>query len=325
MKRRTVLFIPALVMAGLILDSRFAAQSAQSALELCIKTLIPGLFPMFVVSAMLVPSLQELRLPGLCRLLRIPEGCGGIFILGCAGGFPVGAACIAQAAQSGGIGKQDAARMLGFCSFCGPSFLFGILGTLLSPKDALVLFLIQLETALLVALFWPGQPKQGHLPSPEPIGLCAAVKRSVGSMTTVCAWVVLAGVAAGFLQRWLFPLLPDLIGRMLTGLLELTTGVFSLSGLDPELRFLYSAVFVCFGGISVLLQIHGIASQAGIQLTPCIFQKAVQAFAGAALAGFYLRMGAAALVLLPAGVLCAKIAVEIPGRMVYTRKRKEGI
>ena len=64
-------------MTALILDSRCAAGSARDAIELCIGTLIPVLFPLFVLSAMLVPALGALRMPRLSKILGFPEGGGG--------------------------------------------------------------------------------------------------------------------------------------------------------------------------------------------------------------------------------------------------------
>ena len=55
-------------MTALILDSRCAAGSVREAIELCIGTLIPVLFPLFVLSAMLVPALGALRMPRLTKI-----------------------------------------------------------------------------------------------------------------------------------------------------------------------------------------------------------------------------------------------------------------
>ena len=315
LRKRTAVALLCAV-ALLILDSRCAAESARSALALCTETLIPGLFPLFVLSAMLVPGLAGVRIPWLARLLRFSGGCEGVFLLGCAGGFPVGAACTAQVYRSGGIGQREAERMIGLCSFCGPSFLFGVIGAKLGMGEALAIFAIQLETALLLAAFWPGG-SEGHTePAIEAVAQPEAVRRAMTSMASVCAWVILAGVAAGFLQRWVFPLLGAPLGTLLTGLLELTNGVFSLSGTDLQLRFLLCTVFVCFGGVSVLLQIGGLAAPAGLAMGQCAAQKAIHAILGAALAVLYQRLGTASL-LLPPVLLFAKLAVEIPGAMVY--------
>lgn len=324
MRKRTAAAVLLFCMGALILDSRAAARSAADALELCGRVLLPSLFPLLAVSGMLVPNLKGIRLPFLSRLLGLPAGSEGLFLLGCAGGFPVGAACIAQAAADGALNRRDAERMLGLCSFCGPAFLFGVLPQLLPMEQAAALFVLQLETGLLLAAFWPGASHGALQTSGQPISLPEAVRRAVGSMLSVCAWVTLASVAAGFLRRWVFPLLPEGFSLLLTGLLELTGGIFSLPTEDAALRFLLCAVFVCFGGISVLLQIGGLAAPAGLRMGPCVRQKTVHALLGAAAGAAYLHFGASAFFLPPA-ILFVKMTLEIPRKMVYNDLRKEGI
>ena len=150
MKKRTMIAL-LIAMLLLILDSRCAADSAREALSLCTRTLIPSLFPLFVLGGMLVPGLAEIHIPGLSRILGFPEG---YFLLGSLGGYPLGAACIAQAADREVLSKSDAERMMGLCSLCGPGFLFGVTGALLSVREAALIFVFQLEAALLTAAFW---------------------------------------------------------------------------------------------------------------------------------------------------------------------------
>lgn len=311
-------------MAALILDSRCAADAAGEALTLCGRVLIPSLFPLFVVSGMLVSGLKGMRLPFLSGILGMPEGSEGLFLIGCTGGFPIGAACIAQAAAEGTLSRRDAERMLGLCSFCGPAFLFGVLPRLLPMQQVIAIFVLQLETGILLAAFWPGGSGGTTKSSCQAISLSEAVRRAVNSMLSVCAWVILAAVAAGFLRRWLFPLIPEGTALLLTGLLELTNGIFALPTSDPSLAFLLSAVFVCFGGVSVLLQIGGLASPAGLSMGQCIAQKAIHALLGAAAAAAYLRFGFRVL-FLPPLLLFVKMVLEIPNSMVYNDPGKEGI
>ncbi len=322
-KKRALLFGLAAILL-LILDSEAAAEAAGKSLALCGKTLIPGLFPMFVLCAVTVPHLSEVRIGLLARVLGFPAGSEGIYLLGCAGGFPLGAACIAQGVEAGGLRPGDAGRMLGLCSFCGPGFLFGVIGARFSVAWALALLLIQLETAVVLGVLWPGPSKAQYCFSGQAPSLPEAVLRSVQSMLSVCAWVVLAGTAAGLLEKRLFPLLPDAAGTLLTGLVELTNGVFSLDGLPESRQFVLCSLFVCFGGISVLLQIAGLASQAGIGMKQCIAQKALQGLLGAALALGCIRFGGMVLAAVPI-LLLGKIAVEISGKVLYNGGRKEGI
>ncbi len=318
LKKRTTLGLLA-AMAMLILDSRCAVNSAREALNLCAGTLIPCLFPLFVVGGMLVPGLASIRIPGLSRLLGFPEG---YFLLGTLGGYPLGAACIAQSVEQGDLSKKDAARMIGLCSLCGPGFLFGVVGTLLSIREAALLFLLQLEAALLTAAFWPGASTGVCPAAAEPVSFPAALNRAVNSILSVCGWVTLAAVAAGFLRRWVFPFLPEGIAVLLTGLLELTNGIFAVGSMPRDAQFVLCALFISFGGVSVLLQIGGLSNVVG--MGQCIEQKAVHGILTAILAFLFQRFGMMNLLLVPA-VLFAKIAVEIPSSMVYNVRRKEGI
>lgn len=311
--------------AALILDSRCAADSVREAVELCMKTLIPGLLPLFVVSAMAVPHLRAVRIPGLSKLLGLPRGCEGMYILGSAGGFPVGAVCIAQMVRSGALSKRNAQRMLGLCSNCGPSFLFGVVAAVVSTEAAVLIFLLQLASSLILGMLWPGKPEEVRLPEVPSVPLTAAVSQSIGSIANVCGWVLLAAVLTGFARRWLFPLLSGPIHVALTGFLEITGGIMALPSLSGDLTLMIGTGIVCFGGVCVLLQIRSVAAEAGIPMGACVLQKSAQALLATALCWAFLRFGPWGVLIPGAGVLCIKIAVEISNPMVYNTRRKEGI
>ena len=302
-------------MTALILDSRCVAASAAEALSLCAQVLIPSLFPLFVINGMLVPGLNGVKLPFLSKILGMPEGSEGLFLLGCAGGFPVGASGIVLAAENHTLSRQDAERMLGLCSFCGPAFLFGVMPQIMPLHLIAALFILQLQTGLLLAAFWPGASTGAYRHTGNEVSVAEAVRGAVSSMLSVCAWVVLAGVSAGFLKRWFFPFLPQNISLVMTGLLELTTGIFALPSDNSAMTFLLASAFICFGGMSVLLQISGLAAPSGLRTGQCIAQKACHALLGSLAAAAYLKFGFWIFFLLP-GILLGKMTLEIPGRIL---------
>lgn len=146
--------------ALLILDSKTALAGAQSGVELCIRTVIPSLFPFFLFSILLTTSLIGRRIPILrpvCRLCRIPGGAESILIAGFLGGYPVGAQCVSQAYRAGQLSHRDARRMLGFCNNCGPAFLFGMAAALFREWWApWSLWGIHIFSALCVGVLIPG-------------------------------------------------------------------------------------------------------------------------------------------------------------------------
>lgn len=314
----------------LILDSRCAAQSAQSALSVCLKSVIPSLFPMFVLSGILVSGVQigTGRLVS-CgeRILALPSGAGPIFLLGILGGFPVGAQCITQAVEQGMLEKQNGEKMLGFCNNCSPAFLFGICGSLFEDKFMpLWIFLIQLESAAWIGAFC-GVSCSAAPESPSgTLSLSSAVARAIKSMATVCAWVILASVVNGILKRWLFPFLPEGLSLLIGGFLEVTGGVLHLAAVpDPPIRFVLCTMLICFGGISVLMQIQTICAASGLSISSCVRQKMMQCAIGALLSCAVMHWGPVCLIY-PAVILpICKKALENPKTSVYNSSRKGGL
>ena len=330
MKRRMSilpLILSAAGMVCLILDGKCASGAVQDGIQLCLCTVIPALFPLFVLSGVLVCALSELRIPVLSKALGIPEGSEGIFLLGAIGGFPMGAQCIAQAVEQGSLNKQSAQRMLGFCNNAGPAFLFGILGGIFdNPIVPLVLFVIQLESAFLVGMLWRSETSMAaRLPKSE-ISLPNSVSRAVRSMVSVCAWVILANVLLALLDRWLFPFLPELAQVSITGTLELTNGCLTLEDVESEnLRFILCCGFLNFGGLSVLMQIQAIAGRAQLSVRTCVHQKICQAMLSMAVGAVYLWLGPAGMLISIGLIPVLKIAVEKYGGMVYNSPNKGGI
>ena len=219
----------ALGMMLLILDSSTALQGAVEGIELCLRTVIPSLFPFFVLSSILNGELC--RCPGilrpLCRLFGIPAGSEGILLTGFLGGYPIGARSIGEAVRQGRLSAGDGARMMAFCNNPGPAFIFGIAGSMFDlPWTGWLLWGIQLAGAMAVALILPGKAARAVKPQKAaPITLPDALKGALHAMAGVCGWVVLFRVIIAFLDHWFLWLIPGPLRVVLCGLLELTNGL----------------------------------------------------------------------------------------------------
>lgn len=91
-------------MLALILDGRTAIEGARQGIGLCLRTVIPSLFPFFVLSILLTSSLlgsSLIVLRPLGRLFGMPEGAESLLIPAFLGGYPVGAQNVAAAFRSG--------------------------------------------------------------------------------------------------------------------------------------------------------------------------------------------------------------------------------
>lgn len=266
MKRKHLkLVLTALAMMPLILDSRRAFANAAEGVEICIRTVIPSLFPFFVLSIYLTGNM------GSGSAVR------SLLISGFLGGYPVGAQSAAQAYRNGSLCKEDANRLLMFCSQPGPSFLFGMVAAQFPhPKYGWLLWAVIILSAWSVSRILPNRhrtapPLSGHTPLP----LSSAMKKATFALSSVCSWVVLFRVILGFLQCWGLWLLPEWGQVLVSGLLELTNGSLLLSEIPSlPLRFLLAALMLNFGGICVAMQTASVAE--GLDMKGYILGKLIQ-------------------------------------------------
>ena len=257
--------LAALCMTMLILDTRTGVSGAAAGIDICLKTLIPSLFPFFFMSILLTDALLgwPLRLfRPLAKLCRIPNGAVSLLAIGFLGGYPVGAQNVAIASENGVLSSKDAERMVVFCNNAGPAFIFGFLGQVFqNPICPWLLWFTHVISALIVGFLIPGgniRIKSDFPPSE--ISVPDALAKSIHVMAQVCGWVILFRILLEFLKRWLFSLLPGMGQVLITGFLELVNGCLLLQDLPSDgLKFILSALMLGFGGLCVFLQTKSIS------------------------------------------------------------------
>ena len=254
MKQKLVSRIFTLIAMGvLILDSRHGAESAWEGIELCIRTVIPSLFPFFVLNIYLTGNIGT------------SNAAASVILSGFFGGYPVGAQAAADNFRRHRLTRVQANRMLMFCSQAGPAFLFGMASQQFPEgKYGWYLWAIQLLSAVSVAALLP-KSKMPHGKTEENTGisLADAMKNALRAISSVCGWVVLFRVIGRYVS--LFPL-GNLWNTLICGMLELTNGCLKLSSVEnPELRFLAAAVMLNFGGLCVLAQTLSVAKELDVR------------------------------------------------------------
>ena len=251
-------------MLVLILDSRTALEGMRSAVELYLQTLIPSLFPFFVLCVYLTGNLAgcDFRLlRPLCRVLAIPDGAQMLLITGFLGGYPTGAQSVAQAYENGQLSRTKANRLLAFCSNAGPACLFGGVGQAFdSPSAPWMLWLIHIISAVLVGIISQEHSGQVFLPrNTVPISLTQSLRKTIAVMAQVCGWVAVFRMILCYLDRWFGWLLPDSLGVIIAGILELSNGCIRLREVESEgIRFVAASALTALGGLCVFLQTRSV-------------------------------------------------------------------
>ena len=327
------LYVPIIAMTVLILDSETAFSGTLEGLELCIRTVIPSLFPFFVLSVLLTSALIEhpIRwLTPLGNLCGIPSGAEGIFLLGLIGGYPVGAQAIKQAWEAGALSENDAKRMLGFCNNCGPSFLFGITATVFSDSCiSWILWGIHLLSAVLTGFLLPKHARhriESNI-SESQMDLPKALWKGAKNLATVCGWIILARCITAYLEKWMINRAPETLQIIVYGFLELTNGCIASIQIESEwIRFLAVSAFLAAGGVCVALQTVSVTGNLGTgwYFPGKLLQLSNSLFLGATVSPFLYPESRfhpifLCLPVISAGIICyiRKKEVAFSGKLMY--------
>ena len=307
-----------LAAAGLLTAPRTTSEAAREGLYMCIDVLIPSLFPFFVISALFI-ELNMTRPLGLMMepimrpLFRVNGSCATAVILGFLGGYPVGAKCAISLYEKGKCSKVEAERLLAFCNNSGPAFILGAagVGILGSSRAGWLLYLSHTAASLTVGLlfrFYGDRAKKSPLPAEGGAakggGGCSvtftdafikSVKSSFESVFYISAFVIFftavvrllftSGAfpaAASGLSHILTPLglTEDMIEDLLTGLVELTSGLFSVrddttAGLRGKLAM--AAFMLGWAGLSIHCQVLSFVARSGLSSRTYIWGKILHA------------------------------------------------
>jgi len=302
MKKTLYFLFSAAGMLVLILDGQTALAGAAEGLELCIKAVIPSLFPFLFLSSILIGALWGTNSRFLSRagmLLGIPKGAESILIAGFLGGYPSGAGAVGQAYREGGMDKASAEHLLTFCSNAGPAFLFGITAAQFSHQKMLwVLWAIHILSAVTVGLFNNQQSTSAACLSSLSVSPAKALNTAVRTTGILCGWILCFRILLKFLDRWFLWMLPEAVRILIWGFLELSNGCCSLAFVQSEaLRFLICSVMLAFGGICVAMQTASVTE--GISLRPYLFGKTAQTLVALVMSLLYLRFGIAGVLVPP--------------------------
>ena len=290
MKNRFAILSALAALFVLISASQEAIESARYGLQLCLELILPSLFPFFLISVLLSRLGFPLRLGR--RLSRPAEqlfGVSGVgataLLIGLCGGYPMGAAYLADMLQEGVILEDEAEHLLSFCNNSGPAFLVGAVGAGLfgSARLGLALYGIHVLAAILTGLLLrrqaprPSSRRSQALSSNDSFSklLPEAVQQTVSALLNVCGFVVCFTVFTGLINAHglfdplvrLFPLpAQDAVRALLIGFWEIGGGIGALRGLPPTpLNLALAAAMVGWGGVSVQFQTLAVLADSNIK------------------------------------------------------------
>ena len=326
-KYRDLVLALALLCAGaaLLLYPEQSMEAGRQGLHLCANVIVPSLFPFFVLSSLVVElgmarylsrALERVMWP----LFRVNGTGAAALVLGLVGGYPVGARTAISLYEKGLCSKTETERMLAFCNNSGPAFILGVVGTgvFSSGRIGLLLCLTHVAASLCVGLLFRfyGRSERPRARAGTGVSqfqtvrfsaaLTVSVKNAVTSILNISAFVLLftvvirllflcgaMGGAARLLAALLSPLGLDRgwAEHLLTGLLEVSSGVSALSGTGSLAGRVSMAAFMLgWAGLSVHCQVLSFLGDSGLSARTYLAGKAVHGLLSALFAALLARL-----------------------------------
>lgn len=304
----------ALSLFALVFYSEDALEAAKDGVTVCLEVIVPSLLPYFVLAQLVVglglgERLGRVLTPVMRPLFGVSAGCAAALALGFLGGYPVGAKTLAELCAAGHCSKEEAEQALCFCNNSGPAFIVGMagVGVFGSAKLGLALYIIHILAAILTGLLLkPGRNRSAYSWARPPAVVCrppfarvfaGAVKNALAAVINICGFVLLFTVILRLLTciRF-FPLLaaplaglglePGILICLLSGFLELSTGILSLSEYTDSfvLSFVSAAFILGWAGVSVQMQTVSVTSAVHLSCRKGVLGKLLHGCLSAVLA-----------------------------------------
>lgn len=267
-----------------IKNAELCSSLVSSGLQICIKSVIPSLFPYMVISALVMSSglahyLGRLLARPLSALFALSGGCAAAIVLGVTAGFPMGAKTAVDTYRRGMCSREEAERVCCFCNNTGPAFLMGGIGVGFFGDAAVGvrLYIIELISVIILGVLLSVGKERKRDFTGEKItfapDLSGAVRGAVTSVLAVCGFVIFFGVINGALEAALSSLHLTRALPFVFSVSEVTGGAKAASDIGS---LPLAAFAVGWSGACVHAQSAGFMLPEGLKMKKYLFAKALQ-------------------------------------------------
>ena len=274
--RNFITLTGALILGLIILSHpRTASEGIRNGLNLLYNSLIPALFPFMVISGYVAKSsatdmLSRFMNNHTGKRLYINAYHFLPFILGCLGGYPIGARVITDLRKQGYLSDSEAQQLFCWCINPGAAFVITAVGSFMlgSTASGIIIYSSCMMSSVILGLFNLLFFKEAipTVPCSAPVKkqenpFIQAVASSVEAMLGICGWVIFFSA--------LCELTTELVANeslclFINAVAEVTSGCKSTIAAGLSLPVI--SALISFGGLAVTAQISPDLISCGIKI-----------------------------------------------------------
>lgn len=251
-----------------LLNKNLVSDSILSSLYIWYNTLVPSMFPMIILSDILITYNTNI-LPNfitkyISKIFNISNNAVIIFILSLISGFPTNAIIIKKALSASTITKEEANHLLLFCNFASPLFILQTLGAfyLKNTTLSIIILISHILSNIIIGIIFRknNHPNNNYIiesNKSQNFGdvLSSSIYKSVNALLLIAGTVTLFLILTTLITH-IFNL-NTYLSLFIRSLLEMTMSLSYLSNLNKNdtLKVVLSSIIISFSGLSIHLQV----------------------------------------------------------------------
>lgn len=240
-------------------------------LNLWTTSIIPSLFPFFIISDILIKYNAVNYIPNFIKkyfskLFNVSDNVFIVFILSMLSGFPSSARCIRTMYDNNMLDEKEASHALIFTHFSNPLFIMGVVAVffLNNEKLGLIILISHYISNIILGITTrkmtvPSKINQSNLKNNSSINFpkifISAINNAINTLLmilgTLSCFLVISSLIINKINLDVYT------ASIFKGILEITMGLESLCsiGIPDIYKVVISTMFISFGGLSVHIQI----------------------------------------------------------------------
>lgn len=273
-----------IVLIEVLFNKTLVFDTISYSLNIWISSIIPSLFPFFVISDILINYNVTRYVPKgikkiFTRAFNVSDNVITIFFLSLVSGFPSNARNARMMYEMGIINKEEASHALIFTHFSNPLFILGTVAVFFLHSESYGIII--LVSHYLANIFLGVVSGRYNTISYKdnytllvnksqnfPMIFIKAIKNAIDTLLTIfgtlTCFLVLSSIVINRLNLNLYN------STLLKGILEVTMGLKSLATINiPDIyKVIISSMFISFGGLSVHMQVLSFLIDTDISYKP---------------------------------------------------------
>lgn len=253
----------------IILNKNIVSNTIISSFYIWFNTLVPSMFPMFIISNILInyeftKYIPKTIINNISKIFNISENGTLILLLSLISGFPTNAFSIKEAYNKKMLSKEECEHLLYFCHFSNPLFILNTVGIfyLKNNNYGYIILLSHITANVVIGIILRNKNTIKNNYTKHNIKsqnfsyiLSESIKKSISTLLiisgTVCLFLILSTLICHIFN------LNNYLEVLVKGILEMTMAIYTLSKLNISdiLKVIITTCIISFGGLSVHMQV----------------------------------------------------------------------